>query len=469
MADEVRKTSSAVDSMAQNWPLIDALLGGTMAMRAKGEAYLPRWPNEEKESFDTRCKVATLFPAYERTVEVLSAKPFSKPLAVGDDVPSRIAAWCEDIDLQGRKLHVFAADLCTEALSHGLSGILVEYPEVRRVDAADTRAFTQAEEAALGVRPYFVQIHPQQLLGWRCERRSGRWILTQLRFIEMVSEPDGEFGIRLIEQVRVLEPGIWRTYRKRDRADAAGNFWTEESSGLTSLKEIPFVPIYGKRKAFMIGAPPLREIAFLNCKHWQSQSDQDTILHVARVPVLILTGIDENQTLTVGASCAIRMPAGADAKYVEHGGSGISSGRESISDIEDQMRQAGAELLIVQPGNKSVPQTLADNEPGKCALQRIAEDLEDAIDQALQLMAEWVGEAGGGHVELYKDFGAMTLAEASSELLLKATTAGKLSDQTFFAELKRRGQLSPDADWDDEKQRIEEQGPRLGEMASEVA
>lgn len=39
------------------------------------------------------------------------------------------------------------------------------------------------------------------------------------------------------------------------------------------------------------GKPPLIELAHLNVKHWQSQSDQDNILHVIRVPILVRIGI----------------------------------------------------------------------------------------------------------------------------------------------------------------------------------
>jgi hypothetical protein len=39
----------------------------------------------------------------------------------------------------------------------------------------------------------------------------------------------------------------------------------------------------------MMGISPLRDLAYLNVKHWQSQSDQDTILHVARVPILAIS------------------------------------------------------------------------------------------------------------------------------------------------------------------------------------
>ncbi len=118
------------------------------------------------------------------------------------------------------------------------------------------------------------------------------------------------------------------------------------------------------------------------------------------------------------------------------------------------MRQAGAELLVIKPGNVTEVQTLADNEQGMCALQRIAHDEEDAIDAALQLMAEWVGEAQGGHVTIYKEFGAATLAQASLELLRDMNIDGTFSDESLFREAQRRGVISPELDWNAEKTRI---------------
>src|SRR5450631_2797760 len=133
MTSPVRKTSAAVDGMAENWPLIDALMGGTTAMRAAGKKYLPQWPAEESNSYKARLETATLFPAYERTVAVMTGKPFSKPITVGEDVPPRLAEWCENIDLQGRNLHAFAADLCMEALAYGFGGILIDCPPAEGV------------------------------------------------------------------------------------------------------------------------------------------------------------------------------------------------------------------------------------------------------------------------------------------------------------------------------------------------
>jgi hypothetical protein len=446
--------SAAVQEMAEHWPLIAALLGGTSAMRRaclQSDSFLPQWPNEEDDAYDARRKVATLFPAFQRTVEVLAGKPFSKPLIIGDDVPGRLKKWAEDIDLQGRNLHVFAAGLCEQALGYGFGGILVDYPRTKGLK-------TVADEVRAGVRPYFIQVQAQSIVGFRSKRINGVEVLTQLRIKETVIEEDGEFGEKPVEQVRVLYPGRWEVRRKQVSGNKTKEFVYDK--GTTTLKKIPFVPFYGKRLGFMRGAPPLLELAHMNVEHFQSKSDQQTILHVARVPILAVTGIDTGETveLKVGASAAVELPAGGDLKYVEHTGKAIEAGRMSLLDLEDRMRQAGAELLVIKPGNITESQTLADNEQGMCSLQRIVHDLEDAIDAAMQLAAEWVGEVQGGHVTIYKDFGAATLAEASAELLLKTAQAGRLSDETLLAEYQRRGILSPDLRHEEEKKRIKAQG-----------
>eukprot|EP01034_Spumella_vulgaris_P031466 gene31466-38861_t len=138
-------------------------------MRAAGEKYLPKWPGEDAEAHKTRLAVATLFPAYQRTVEVLGAKPFSKPVTFGDDVPQKVQEWCQDVDRNGSNLHAFLSAVCDEVLGYGFSGILVDYPPTR--DENDQPLYvTKAAEDAAGVRPYFVQIHPRNILGWRKDR-----------------------------------------------------------------------------------------------------------------------------------------------------------------------------------------------------------------------------------------------------------------------------------------------------------
>lgn len=451
----VNDPSPAVTEMAADWPMVDALMQGTRAMRSKGTALMPRWPAEEQDAYAARLSQATLFPAFRRTVGVMVGKPFSKELTFGDDVPARIVDLCQDCDLQGRSLHVFAVDVATECMAKGISGVLVEYPRV----ASGVR--TQADEARVGARPYLVHVKAGQVLGWRTEPSpGGATRLVQLRLMETVEEPEGEFGTKDVPQVRVLEPGRVRLFREGKE----GKF-VEVDSWFTTMTEIPFVPFYGFRKAFMVGEGPLTDLAYLNVKHWQSQSDQDWITHVARVPILVTVGAEHTDVI-VGASTAIKLPENADMKYVEHTGAAIDAGRQSLDDLEDQMRQTGAELLVLKSSGpeRSATEASNDADANKSDLQRISEGFEDSLDQVLQFMADWLKLPRGGHVELFKEFGLSSLSDAMATLILSAQSQGLISKETALNEFKRRGILSAEVDPEAEAERVQQDGPVLGLM-----
>lgn len=461
MAQTVASQSAAVERMAADWRLCADLLGGTRAMRAAAKRHLPQWPAEEDKSYAARLATAVLFPAYGRTVSTLTGKPFSKALALSEDAPPQVAEWMQDADREGRNLHAFAADCMQTALGLGLGGILVEYPVVKREPGA--RPMTQAEESAQQLRPYLVQIKPAQILGWRTERINGATVLTQLRLMEEAQEADGAWGTACIEQVRVLTPGawgIWRRPKDKNWEDAVLH-----DSGVTSLGVIPFIPFYGERCGFMESRPPLIEVAHMNVAHWQSASDQQTILHVARVPILFSRMLGEGVEIKIGASTGVSATTPeADMKWVEHNGAAITAGKDGLGALEERMRQAGAELLVIKPGQVTATQTGVENAVGMCALQRITLDLQDALNAALALVAQYASLAAAGTVTIFNDFGVSTLAEASADLLLRATDSGYVSAETFRGEMRRRGVLGADVDEEDEVGRLAEQGPALGRI-----
>jgi hypothetical protein len=164
----------------------------------------------------------------------------------------------------------------------------------------------------------------------------------------------------------------------------------------------------------------------------------------------------------VGAASAILSEEDeADLRYVEHSGRAIEAGRTDIIDLEEKMRQIGAELLVVKPGHRTVVQTLTDNEASTSALQRMVCDLTDAARLALQYLAEWIGESEGGHVTIFSDFGATTLAEASADFLVDMYKTRALSDETLFNEIQRRGLINSELRWAEEQARIRAMPPSL--------
>ena len=451
MALRVHEQSDAVKSLAANWPIATALLGGTKAMRAAGQKFLPKWPNEDDESYQARLNTATLFPAFSRTLGVMAGKPFSKALTYSDDVPAQIKQWCDDADLEGRNLHTFASEMLAEVLGFGIAGVLVDYPRVGPVR-------TLAEERQIGARPYLVKITHDQILGWKTQKVAGVTKLSQLRLAETAELNDGRYGVTTVNRVRVLTPGAWELWEQtKDSQD-----YVLIDEGTTSLSEIPFVPFYGRRTGFLTGVSPLMDLAYLNVKHWQKQSDVDTIGHVVCVPVLVCEGVDDTFELTIGASTAMKTPQGSKVYYVEHQGQATDFAMALLEKLLDHMIQTGAELLIPQPGQRSATEANNDAEANKSELQRIVEAFEDSLDQCLQFMAEWSGQGNGGHVNVFKDFAAGSLSDAAGQLILSFQQGGLITKRTAIIQAQRIGLLSPDISADEELSAVADEGPPLG-------
>lgn len=444
----------AVDRMQGYWDIVDPLMGGTQAMRAAGTKLLPQYPAEADDTYKDRLSLSTLLPAYAETVAISTSRVFAEPLQLGEDIPEPVKLFCDDIDLGGNDLNSWSVEWFREALAKGLCHAMIEHQPT--LDAEGNKLYkTVAEEEAAGVRPYAVIIKPGQVLGWRFD--GGK--LMQVRYMESVEVADGDFGVKFVDQVRVLEPGSWRTYRKPEK----GGAWVAEASGSTNLTYIPWVTFYTGRTGPMTAKPPLLELAHLNVKHWQSQSDQDNLLHVARVPLLFVFTDNEEFQLTISSASATRMPKDGNAKYVEHTGAAITAGRDSLNDLVDDMRMAGAKLL--QKDKQAVKTAAQANEEAAqelSPLARLAGQFADCIAQLLQILADYGSLGEGGRVEMRGNFDSDFAPEVSLPNLISMANSGKLSDETLYSEMQRRGVISDELDWSDELARIQEQGPALG-------
>jgi hypothetical protein len=478
MTTKVDDASPEVMAQRAHHPMLEALLGGTPAMRAGKTRYLPKWPREDDDAYDKRVGTATLFPAYRRTVSVMVGKPFSKELTFSKDTPVEIQGveadenepnvtpkpgWADDIDLQGTCLHVFAAETFEESF-YGLCFLLAEAPPATATGTANPSV---ADQERANIRPYLVRIDHSQFLGWKIALVNGRRVITQFRYMETVEEDDGPFGTVSVDQVRVLEPGKWTTYR-RVGGQPTAEFVPHQTGpvllgGGKPAPYVPVVPVYGRRKGFLTGQAPLLDLAFLNVEHWQSKSDQQNILHVARVPILFGAGFGDTEDIVIGAGIAVKSgDANAKLEYVEHKGGAINAGRQSLKDLEDEMIQAGAELIVNRPGTRTATEDANDEEGNKSDLQRMVEGFQDSLNLALSYLADLGGLAASGSVSIFQDFGIASLELASAQLIKDLMVAGKLSTETGLAELQRRGQLDADLDVAAEVERVQSEGPALG-------
>lgn len=452
--NNVAVTTREMQMLHNQIQIIDDLLAGTQRMRQAGQKYLFKMELESQKRYKDRLGRSTLYPALRETLSQMTGRVFFKPIVL-NDVDSQLSEnILPDVDLEGNNLDVFASGLFYSGLAHGVSFCLVDYLNVGEVK-------TLAEEKALGARPYLVKIDANQVLGFKTERINGKRQLTQFRYKENVIEPDGEFGQKAVEQINVYEIGFVRKFR---RAEKGADFVEVEKIELKAQgKALNFIPIAAfvtKPTAdFMIGEPPLMELAYLNIKHWQSQSDQDNILNIARVPLLVRLGVSDGNAVQVGGSL-IDLPENGDLRYVEHSGNSINAGQESLKELESQMRIAGAKLLDKTVLAMTVEQ--ARDEQGKeiSQLRHYANKFEDCLDLILEYLGHWLGipAENVGNVEISGNIDSDFDPTASMDTIIKLQTAGTISKQTAFDEAKRRGLISDNVSWEDEQARLDNEG-----------
>lgn len=433
------------DRMREDWPLVYALMAGTKGMRAEGEKFLPKETGEEANEYKARLARTILFNGYKRTVKTLSGKPFSKDVILTDEADEQLKELVDDIDLNGSTLTQFTKQCFEEGMVSGLTHILIDFPVAPQDDDGVPITLTLQEERELQFRPYFVEIKPYNLFGWRFVRQGGRWILTQIRFFESYLDEDGPFGETEAQQIKVLERNAWWIYRK---AEETGE-WVEHARGVNTLGEIPLVTYHANPVGFMEATPPLMDLAYLNLGHWQSSADQANVLHVARVPILFGKGwqADQGQKFVVSIGRMITQPSHeADLQYVEHTGKAIESGEKELQRLEENMATMGLEMLVRKQGHPTATGRLTDAITEDASLFSMIGTMEDTLYQAFVFAAKWLNLANpeiaaGAAKFTHLDFGITIDAAKDAELLLKARIARELDQETFLSEMKRRGFL----------------------------
>jgi hypothetical protein len=459
-------TSAAYDYMLPNWRKMATVLGGTRAMRAAGKVYLPQHVEESEGAYQERLNQATLLNMTKLTLEGWVGRPFSKPL-VFEDVPKEIEDnVLPDVDLQGNDVDVFSREWFSSGLSKGLSHTFIDYP---RVVSAENRSLL--DDSADGLRPYWVQIEPEQLFFADAEVVGGREILREIRIMEEVTGRNGmvETSEPQIRRVYLRnENGVNRgwveLYRRFKKKNTHGKpIWKMVDSYPYDLDIIPLVTFYSRRCGFMLAESPLEDLANLNIAHWQSTSEQRAILTTARFPILALSGGSDEGKLVIGPNKWLWSPdSQSKFYYVEHTGAAIEAGRKDLESLKDEMSEYGAQFLKKQPGAQTATARALNSAEAISPLQDNVQRFTDALEQCLVITAKWMNvELGEAKVTINTNYSFNETNSADIDALKSARMMRDISREALIGEYKRRGILSEDFNADRDAAIIEEEAMNL--------
>ena len=447
--DNPFRRDAAVRGMVPGWELMDSVCAGTERLRQLAHWYLPVEPREDPDAWSTRVRRSILSPFTTRLVENAAGAVLRRPVQI--EGPRYWSRFARNVDGIGSSVNEFARRLLVSALTYGHSNILVDYPD----SSADRTLLDQRLAAR---RPYFNHVRASRVLGWRQSSDLPSSPLSQVRIHEYVREPKGSYGERIVDQARIIEPGRFKTIRKRSEYDHSTNAYIgatvipeEQPSGLAetkwesfSLPIVPRVPMYTNRIGTLRSAPLLSDIANINIAHYQRQADFLHALHIAAMPNLVLEGWNDTAATSVGVNYALGMEPGNKAYYIQSDASSFEAQSNALLMLEQQMSNLGVTKLL---GQKFVAESAEaksiDQEQANSVLSIISMELESCLQQCFNIAALYLG-ISPPTIRIDRDFSFGRLIGQDISVLGQLTQQGLMSPEAFVQSLYS-GDVYPDS------------------------
>jgi uncharacterized protein DUF4055 len=442
--------SLAYKGMGADWAIINTTLGGTAAMRAAGQTYLPKHMGEKQKNYDERLNTAVFTNFMRLTLDFLVGKPYSEVVQFRQNTPAELLALESDMDLCGNDVTTVTKDFFWKGMAKGWSYLMVEYPTVNETE------ITLAQAQNSNLRPYWVILNAENVISDVSARINGKDEHVHVRILNSQTVRNGYdeiivnriFEYNLISDLdpitsAVVDYHVEVTVFKQD-----GKNWPVEQPARTLqiIKRIPLVKFQTNDE----GRPEVIDLAYLNVTHWQSMSDQRACLTMARFPILAGSGMSEDDGKVVGPyELLTTSDPTAKFYYVEHNGQALNAGDNDVGGLEDKMAMYGAQMLKKRPGRETATSRVLDEAENLSPLQiivlRFMSSLESACDYTLQwLQAEEAQDSETYGIDVKLDFALSSEQEAQMSFFENARLQGDISRENFWLQAKALGYCPQD-------------------------
>jgi len=458
------------------WKLCRDVISGKDDIFDSGEIYLPKLSEQTPDEYAAYQLRAGWYGATDRTKIALKGMIFRKDPVTTYKNP-KVEEFLKDVTMDGVSAIGFASMAIDEVLETGRGGILVDY---HLQDSGD-RPGTAADAEAKKLRSYVQLYSAEQIIGVVSKRVNNQTIITQIRLREVeenISSED-EFKKTTRRIVRVLEINSDGVYQQRifseeaksESDDSSGDYgrFTEDKNIIIPKKNgetfsyIPFFFLGVQDMDMGYDKPPLLDLCEVNLDYFRTKSDYKHGLHFTGLPTVIITGHGnaEGTTYRIGSTVAwVFEEEGADAKYLEFQGQGLSESREELQNLKNDMASLGARMLTAEKKQVEAAESHRIKRSGEQSLlASMANSSSEALSRALNEALSWNGIEDELSLRLNTDFNIAEMSAKDVLDLWRVVQSGGMLIEDFFYNLHQGERLSPDIEDQDRMTRIQTSPP----------
>ena len=442
---EVNQPVASVRDALPVWAKCRAALAGGQAVRAARTDHLPMLAGTSDAEYDAYVQRALFFNATQRTHDALVGLAMSRPAA--SELPPALEPLALDLDAESTKLEEYVRNVVGEVLAVGAHLAVVDFPE-RPEDVVTAR-----EERERGLRPFVASYRVEDVLDHRRDRAG----ITFLRLRETVEEPDGEWDVKSIEQVRVYDIPDGAVRVRVFRQSDSGKWLPDDEVILTDAAGRTFdrVPaVWFGPVTDAPGKPPLLDLVDVNLAHYRNSADHEHALHFTGLPTAYVSGVQQDEMpngLTLGAGVGyVLSDPNAKIQFATYGADGLGALREAMRDKIDMMAALGARMLATESRSAESGDALAIRRGGEnSALAKVADSVSASVVRLLRFMADWDGITGEIAYSMDTDYLPERLSAQDLTALVGAWQNGAMTTPEMFERLKAGGVIRDDKTFED--------------------
>jgi hypothetical protein len=438
------------------WRRTQAALDGRDAILRDADLYLPRTEAHKRDpdSYHLYCNRANWFAGASKTLDAWTGTICRKPLSV--QVPYSYSWRIQNIDNEWTTLDGLARRVVRELCAFGRIGLLVD---------SNNQGLWNVEHGL----PYIVPFSALQIINWRTRRTARGRALDQvvLKTAREDVHPSG-YGVQFTLAYKILELDEEGLYRSREVTISDGRAieWPAvyPTRGGQPFDAIPFYIAGPTGVSLNVQKAPLLDVVDSNINHFQLSADMASSLYWSASPTAVIIGLgpDDKDRYPVGAGSLWKLPAGADAKYLEFAGPGLAAIRDELRARKEEIALLGSSALSVPRREVETAEALQIRSSGESAsLVTISDAASQVLTQALTFACHWSYSEGPVSAALSRDLVNARLSPEDIKALIFAYQSGVMTLDNLLYCFSQGEIMMPGISIEDTKAMLQTQGPLL--------